>query len=381
MTHLQFRNSFQRHASNWISHCLAALFILIAVAITACGGGGSTTTQKQVTVPSVVGQTQTAATTTIQGAGLSEGTVTKQASSTVASGIVISESPAAGTQVSSGSAVNLVVSSGAAQVAVPNVVGQTQAAATSAVTGAGLVLGTVTTQASSTVAAGSVISESPAAGTEVNVGSSVDLIVSSGPGSVAVPNVVGDTSAAATTAIAGAGLVVSSQEAVPSSTVPIGLVITESPAAGTLVSVGSGVGLTVSNGPLQLNPNNINLIFVVSPDLAYSTPGDVNPQTGNLTSQGLNRSLLIANSLKKNLLNSANISGVFALEPMTHLQTANKYPDMAAMEMIQQFALLNQITLSSDSSGGTPLAENSFPLNTSYAGSPSRCPPALPLHS
>lgn len=66
-----------------------------------------------VTVPNVVGDTQTTATTVITGAGLVVGTVTTQSSTTVASGNVISESPAAGTKVNKGSAVNLVVSSGA----------------------------------------------------------------------------------------------------------------------------------------------------------------------------------------------------------------------------------------------------------------------------
>jgi hypothetical protein len=45
---------------------------------------------------------------------------------------------------------------------------------------------------------------------------------------------------------------------------------------------------------------------------------------------------------------------------MTHLQTANNYPDMAAIGFIQQFALLNQITIQ-----GT--TANSYPINTAYA--------------
>lgn len=44
-----------------------------------------------------------------------------------------------------------------------------------------------------------------------------------------------------------------------------------------------------SSPPAPLSPGNINLIFVVSPDLAYNTPGDIQPDTANLTSQGLNR--------------------------------------------------------------------------------------------
>jgi hypothetical protein len=117
-----------------------------------------------------------------------------------------------------------------------------------------------------------------------------------------------------------------------------------------------------------LSADNLNLIFVVSPDLAYSAPGDINPATANLTNQGLQRSLLMATYLKQQVLGAKNVNRIYALEPMTHLQTANKYPDMAAMGYIQQFALLNQITLTGWGGYGSPLyTNNSYPLNVSYA--------------
>jgi hypothetical protein len=84
---------------------------------------------------------------------------------------------------------------------------------------------------------------------------------------------------------------------------------------------------------------------VVTPDLAYLAPGDVNPETANLTDQGLQRSLLMATYLKKQVLGGQNVNRIYALEPMTHLQTSNRYPDMAAIGYIQQFAMLNQIAL------------------------------------
>ena len=65
-----------------------------------------------VTVPNVVGDTQSAATAAISGAGLTVGIITMQFSNTVASGNVISESPGAATSVASGSAVALIISSG-----------------------------------------------------------------------------------------------------------------------------------------------------------------------------------------------------------------------------------------------------------------------------
>ena len=46
---------------------------------------------------------------------------------------------------------------------------------------------------------------------------------------------------------------------------------------------------------------------------------------------------------------------------MTHLQTANNYPDMAAIGFIQQFALLNQITLTGAGGPGSPLYRQQLP--------------------
>jgi beta-lactam-binding protein with PASTA domain len=206
----------------------------------------------QVAVPSVVGLTQSAATTAITGAGLTVGTVTTATSTTVPAGSVISQSPVGGTQVNIGSAVSLVVSSGLPQVAVPSVVGLTQSAATSAITGVGLTVGTVTTATSTTVPAGSVISQSPVGGTQVNIGSAVSLVVSSGLPQVAVPGVVGLTQSAATTAITGAGLTVGTVTTATSTTVPAGSVISQSPVGDTQVNVGSAVSLVVSSGLPQV---------------------------------------------------------------------------------------------------------------------------------
>ena len=74
--------------------------------------GGFTVQAPAVAVPSVVGDTQAAAATTLTEVGLTVGTATTQMSSTVPSGEVISESPVAGTSVNAGSVVNLVISFG-----------------------------------------------------------------------------------------------------------------------------------------------------------------------------------------------------------------------------------------------------------------------------
>ena len=113
-----------------------------------------------------------------------------------------------------------------------------------------------------------------------------------------------------------------------------------------LAGCGSSDSSPNTNAPLSAD--NINLIFVVSPDLANDPLGDIQPDTANLTNQGLQRSLLMAPYLKQQVLGGNNVTAIYALSPMTHLQNANKYsniPDMTAIGFIQQFALLNQITL------------------------------------
>ena len=131
-------------------------------------------------------------------------------------------------------------------------------------------------------------------------------------------------------------------------------------------------GCGQSAGPIIPNPpplpaSNINLIFVVSPDLEYQATGDVQPDTANLTAQGLQRSLLMAPFLQQDVLGNNNVTAIYALEPMTHLQTVNGYPDMAALETIQQFDMLNQITTTSGGPGTVSTPGQNFPINVSYA--------------
>jgi hypothetical protein len=135
-----------------------------------------------------------------------------------------------------------------------------------------------------------------------------------------------------------------------------------------LAACGGSTNSAATSSDPPLDPDNVNLIFVVSDDLAYSGAGDINPDTGNLTNQGLQRSLAMARFLRLQVLGKKNVTGVYALEPMTHVQTRSDYPDIAAVETIQQFALLNQITLSSAPPPQfVPYTGNSYPINASYA--------------
>ncbi|MFY9853965.1 MAG: hypothetical protein WAK26_08830 [Terracidiphilus sp.] len=145
----------------------------------------------------------------------------------------------------------------------------------------------------------------------------------------------------------------------------VGLLLTAALAFLCVGCVGNGSPPGPSTAPLDAG--NVNLIFVVSGDLDYHAAGDISPSTANLTNQGLQRSLLMAPFLQSSVLGMNNVSAIYALEPMTHQQTTNGYPDMAAAETIEQFALLNQITLSSNLVGGAFYTGNNFPIYASYA--------------
>ncbi|MHC4062621.1 MAG: PASTA domain-containing protein, partial [Planctomycetota bacterium] len=205
----------------------------------------------QPQVPDVVGETEPNATAAITAVdNLTVGSIVYEYNDTIAATVVISQNPAAGTTVSVGSSVDLVVSLGQPQV--PNVVGETEPNAAAAITAVdNLAVGTVTYDYNDTVAQGLIISQTPVAGARVPIGSSVDLVVSLGQPQV--PDVVGETEPNATAAITAVdNLTVGTIVYEYNDTVPATVVISQTPAAGTLVPIGSSVDLVVSLGQPQV---------------------------------------------------------------------------------------------------------------------------------
>ena len=133
------------------------------------------------------------------------------------------------------------------RVTVPDVTGQKAADAVDAITSAGLKASTAG-QVSTTVTKGIVISTSPSGGDEADAGSSVTVTVSQGTGTVAVPVLLGLSQADATAELTDAGLNARVLQA-SSDSVDKGAVISQDPAAGLQIDVGSTVAVTVSTGP------------------------------------------------------------------------------------------------------------------------------------
>ncbi len=209
-----------------------------SVALTVSSGPG------QVQVPTVVGLPQRKAIAQLAGAGLVVERVVEQADGTVPDGQVISTSPAAGQAVDRGSSVTVFVSSGPQKTSVPDVVGLTKQQAQQTLGSRGFQV-TITEQGSDSAEPGTVLSQNPSAGGKVDPGATVAIVVARAIPKVDVPDLSGQTKAEASDTLTAAGLVprVSSRDVADSAL--DGVVVAQTPAAGTQVKTGAPVRIFV----------------------------------------------------------------------------------------------------------------------------------------
>jgi eukaryotic-like serine/threonine-protein kinase len=213
----------------------------------------------RLSVPDVRGQTEKAAVKQLSDLGFT--TTVKRVASTKQKDVVVSQAPAPGVTAEKGATITLAVSNGQKPVLVPAVVGLDQNAAVQKITAVGLV--SQIQNASSTRPKGTVFAQKPPAGNEVDEGSKVTINVSTGSGggtttttttttttasgSVPAPSVQGLAVTAAARRVNTAGL--RPTLTYVDSTEPAGVVVEQSPAAGTSLRKGAPVRLSVSNGP------------------------------------------------------------------------------------------------------------------------------------
>jgi beta-lactam-binding protein with PASTA domain len=201
-----------------------------------------------VAVPRVIGLQEGTAVQRLAKKGLVPKPIFR--ASKFAPGTVFGQTPPERAKVARRSAVTLLVSSGTPNVAVPNVTGLRTAAAVARLKAAGLK--STVTKAPSTQPQGIVLRQQPSVGARVSKGQTVTLTVSSGKTKMAVPGVVGQLQADAEAAVRGAGLVPTTAQV--DSTQPAGIVVTQSPPAGTKVAKGAKVRLDISKGPPPTSP-------------------------------------------------------------------------------------------------------------------------------
>ncbi|HTP18325.1 MAG TPA: Stk1 family PASTA domain-containing Ser/Thr kinase [Solirubrobacteraceae bacterium] len=212
------------------------------VALTVSSGPGN------ATVPPVVGETLAQATSAIQVANLKVGRIVRQSSDSVAAGQVIGTSPPAGSNPAVNTRVTVIVSTGPPPVKVPDVTSETLGEAKAQLQGPpGQFTVSSTTAVSTTVAPGTVISQSPVGGTSVKPGSTITLVVAKAPPTVAVPNVVGKRRGPAAAALGAQGFPATVQRMDVNTKRQGGVVLSQSPAAGTMVKKGTTITIVVGH--------------------------------------------------------------------------------------------------------------------------------------
>ncbi|MDR3364788.1 MAG: Stk1 family PASTA domain-containing Ser/Thr kinase [Clostridiales Family XIII bacterium] len=196
-------------------------------------------------VPDLVGKSKASAEYAIGVAGFRIGIVSYE-SSELPVDQVIAQSPKKGEQAPGNSPINIVVSTGPKELttSVPSLVGKTEAEANTALSNAKLKPGTVTYQASDTVPRGYIISQNPAQGTTVKEGSAVNIAVSTGK-DVVVPSLIGLDENQAKAALEAVGLVYANGGEEEAPAAQVGKVVSQSSAAGTKLTQGSMVTVTI----------------------------------------------------------------------------------------------------------------------------------------
>jgi len=201
----------------------------------------------KISIPSIVGLSETEARNSLNPIGIKLLVISKSYSEDVPAGMVITSNPGGGGHLSKGGTVGVVISKGPERINVPTLAGMTPDAAATALTSAGLKVGSTTQSYSSTITNGMVIDGDPIAGTAVKRNSLVNILVSKGVQTLQLNSYVGQSGDQASNELTSAGFKVKSTFGY-SESIPAGSVISQTPAGGAPIPVGSTVAIIVSQG-------------------------------------------------------------------------------------------------------------------------------------
>jgi beta-lactam-binding protein with PASTA domain len=154
-----------------------------------------------------------------------------------------------------------------------------------------------------------------------------------------VPSVVGLAQATAATTLANAGLSVGTVTQQSSGTVPQGNVISQNPAANTVVDAGSPVDLVVSSGPGQVNVPAVSGLTQAQAATALTSVGLV---VGNVTQQS-SSSVPIGNVISQNPLASTAVNPGSAVDLV--VSSGVQVPGVVGLTQAQAATALTSVGL------------------------------------
>ena len=222
---------------------IIALFLLLAILF----GGYKVLNANKISVPSLVGMSQSEAKSSLKNLGLSIQVVEEVFSEDVPKGKIIATKPGGGGKVSPAGTVGLIVSKGQERIVIPILNGLTPDIASGKIADLGLSVGQVYESFDMKVAAGFVIGTDPKDGSEVRRKSIVNLIVSKGVEQLSLSSYVGKGGEQALSELNDLGFDVNVKYSF-SDNIFKGQVITQTPEKSDLISKGSKIELVISKG-------------------------------------------------------------------------------------------------------------------------------------
>ena len=222
---------------------IIALFLLLAILF----GGYKVLNANKISVPSLVGMSQSEAKSSLKNLGLSIQVVEEVFSEDVPKGKIIATKPGGGGKVSPAGTVGLIVSKGQERIVIPILNGLTPDIASGKIADLGLSVGQVNESFDMKVAAGFVIGTDPKDGSEVRRKSIVNLIVSKGVEQLSLSSYVGKGGEQALSELNDLGFDVNVKYSF-SDNIFKGQVITQTPEKSDLISKGSKIELVISKG-------------------------------------------------------------------------------------------------------------------------------------
>ncbi len=207
-----------------------------AVALTVSNGPG------EGVVPDVAGDPADRAEEQIRAAGFTP-VISEVYSSVHQAGFAVGTTPKSGTDVEKDTKITLKISKGPQQVTVPNVLGLSESSADKALTSAGFRVDH--SYRVSSKSPGKVLGQDPSSGASASIGSSVQITIDQAPKKVKVPNAVGQSQSQGDRTLQNAGLDAVYATRIVTNRSQDGIVLAMSPGAGSTVTQGTNVALTI----------------------------------------------------------------------------------------------------------------------------------------
>ena len=223
---------------------IIALLILLGVIF----GGYQLLGVGKISVPSLVGMSQSEAKEALSKIGLSSDVVEEVFSEDIAQGKVISSSPGGGGRISPAGTVGLVLSKGQERIEIPVITNLTPDVATQKMSALGLTIGDINEVFDMKVESGFVIGTDPKSGEKVKRNSVVNIVVSKGVEKIALISYVGKGGDEALSELTNSGFDVKVVYKF-SDRVFKGQVVSQSPEISDAIGLGSKIELVLSKGP------------------------------------------------------------------------------------------------------------------------------------